>query len=259
MEEERVSILPDEKPAATGKGKEEAPVREKSFLERADELVKNLKSVTGFKDHAGVGHFKTVIESTGKREGAQRVNLENALLTVFRNFYNEHSEEILEGRLDFLSSSKTTLICGSSGKASLPLSEIYKVAEDSNPEMLDTIEASLFFVFQHVCPDEDLEKLLEICQEFEPDKPAAAGNFMGLIGNIIGRVTDRLEGAGGKSLETEDGKINTDAVGGVVGDLMGDDVIQRSMQDMMNSVTGENFNINEVFKGLMGMAGNESK
>lgn len=255
MEEERVAILPDDETTVTEKGKEEIPVREKSFLERADELIKNLKGVAGFKDHPGIANFKTVVESTAKREGAQRANLENVLMTVFRTFYKEHSAEILEGRLDFLSSSKTVLVCGSSGKATLPLSEVYKTAEDSNPEMLDTIEASVFFLLQHVCPDSDLERLLEICQEFEADAPAGGGNFMGLIGNIIGRVTDTLENSNAKNLETEDGKINTAAVGGVVGNLMNDDVIQRSMQDMMASVTGENFDINSVFKNLMGMTG----
>ena len=33
---------------------------------------------------------------------------------------------------------------------------------------------------------------------------------------------------------------------------MNDDVIQKSMQDMLASVTGADFNINEVFSNLMG-------
>lgn len=239
------------------KGKEEAVAEtEKSFLERLALLITSLRSVSGFSDHPGLSNFKTVVDTTSKRQGVQRENLENVLVKIFTDFYDQHSKEILKGHLDFLKESKTVLVCGSSGKATIPLSEIYSSLETNNPEMLDTIDAGIFMLIQHVCPEEDLEAVLEICSEFEQNTPAAGGgNFMGLIGNIIGRVTDKLNTADARQLETEDGQINTSAVGGVVTDLMGDKDIQDSMQKMMSSVTGENFDINGVFKNLMNMAG----
>ena len=255
MEEQPVTIVEDEKAVSDSKGKQEAasaqPSLEKSFLERTGELLRNLKCIEGFKTHDGLRQFQVVVETTSKREGRQRENLENALNKVFRDFYDDYAEDIKNGKLGFLSESKTMLTIGSSGKANIPLSEIYISVETENQDMLDTVEASIFFIMQHVCPEEDLPAVITICSEFESDKPAT-GNFMDMVGSIIGRVTDRLDGAVAKGLEGEDGKINTNAVGGVVGDLMNDDVIQKSMQDMLASVTGADFNINEVFSNLMG-------
>ena len=148
---------------------------------------------------------------------------------------------------------------GGNGKAHIKLSEIYNALSENNPESIDSIDGCLYFTLQHVCLEEDLDAILNICQEFEPDAGASGSSFLDFVGNIVGRVSDKLGKTDSASMETEDGKIDTNAIGTVVQDLIGDDVIQGSMQDMMKNITSADFDINSVFKGLLNMAGNSKK
>jgi hypothetical protein len=50
-----------------------------------------------------------------------------------------------------------------------------------------------------------------------------------------------------------DWQVNVNAVGSAVQDLIADSEIRSSMQNMMATVTGEDFDINATMKGLLNM------
>jgi len=228
---------------------------EKSFLNRISDLLDALMNVEGYKDHVGLTAFSKVISSIERKEGDQRKNLEDNMKNMFEKFYNRHGAEFKEEKLEFLTTNdeekKENIVFGSSGKAFIPLSTIYTEMCESNPELIDTIEGCIYFVLQHVCPDNDLDDIIEICKEFEPETHNEGGGFIDLIGNIVGRVSDKLEGNDSINLEDKDGKFNTNAIGTVVQDLIGDEVIQGSIKNMMSNITSDDFDINSVFDGLM--------
>lgn len=256
MQESKIVTRPDED---TSKGKEEMvpvdepTIPEKTFLERVSDLVSALKSIEGYNEHSGLVAFETVVQTIEKKTGEQRRNLEDGLKDVFEKFYNDNRESLIKENLEFLTRDGSKIVFGKSGKANIPISEIYISTQENNPEMIDTIDASLYFVIQHICSEEDLDSIIEICKEYEPDKPAGGGNFLGFIGNIVGRVSAKLGGDNGTKLENEDGGINTNAVGSVVQDLIGDAEIRDSMQNMLSNMSGEDFDINQVIKGLFNM------
>lgn len=267
-EHPRIEVMDDE----DDKGKEDREetedndvnnnnVPEKTFLERVADLINALRSVDGFKDHSGLVAFEVVIQTTAKKTGEQRVNLEEGIRDVFEKFYSNNQKYLLKEDMEFLTKDGESIKFGRSGKANIPLFEIYTDLQESNPEMIDTIDASIYFVMQHVCPEDDLDKIISICKEFEPDKVegGGGGNFLSFIGNIVGRVSEKLGGENAKNLETDDGQINTGAVGSVVQDLIQDSVIRDSMSSMMSSISNEDFDINTVVKGLFNMAGNQPK
>lgn len=254
MEEEkdtRVEIVEDDTTEAESK-----PVLTKSFLERLSDLVKSLKSVEGFHDNSGLLSFELVIETTDKKDpdDAMRHNLEEGLKQLFADFYMANRSDLKAGKMSFLLRDGHIISFGKSGKAHLPLSEIYHDLAENNPELVDTIEGCIYFVMQHVCPEEDFAAISEICEEFDPEETKSAGGFLGLIGNIVGKVTSKLNSSNVKDLEGEDGQINVNAVGSAVQDLIGDKDIRNSMQNMMSTVTGEDFDINATMKGLFDMA-----
>jgi len=248
---QEIEKLPD-------KGKEEASaepeIPEKSFLERVSDLIATFRQLEGFSDHSGLLNFDKVVETTNKKSGEQRENLENGMREVFAGFYRQNRDNILNGKWEFLKKDGFSIVFGRSGKANIPLSEVYAFVFDSNPEEIDSIEGVIYFVMQHVCPDSDLNRIMEICSEFEPQQSeVAAGNFLSFIGNIVGRVSEKVTGANARNLETEDGQINTMAIGEVVQDLLGDGQINQNMKQMMTTVTGEDFDINSTLQGIFNM------
>lgn len=245
-------------------GKEEEEhkpsVPQKTFLERAAELVKCLKNVEGYNEHSGLKAFEVVLETTEKKEGQIRENLENGLIDLFTKFYMENRTALLDNKMEFLLQDGQPIVFGRSGKAHIPLHEIYRDLTETNPELIDSIDGCIYFVVQHVCPPEDFEKISGICEEFDPqEEKGNMGGFLGLIGNIVGKVSKKLNDSNAKDLEGEDGQINTAAVGNVVQDLIADQDIGASMKNMMGSLTGEDFNINDTIKSLFDMANGGNK
>lgn len=232
---------------------EEAVVEERSFLDRVKDLISALRSAEGFDNHEGLIAFETVVQTTLRKEGEQRENLEEGIKNVFEKFYMENRENFIEEKMEFMTHEGNKIVFGMSGKANIPLSEIYSGLGVRNPELIDTVDACLYFVMQHVCPDEDLDAILEVCREFEPNKQDTGNSFLNFVGNIVGRVSDKLGKTDNKKMETEDGKIDVNAIGTVVQDLIGDDVIRGSMQDMMQNITSDDFDVNAVFKGLFNL------
>ena len=252
--DDRVEILEEDSP--DGEIKTQATLT-KSFLERLSDLVKSLKSVEGFSDNSGLVNFELVIETTDKKDpdDEMRHHLEDGLKHLFVDFYLANRTDLKAGKMSFLLRDGHLISFGKSGKAHLPLSEIYHDLAENNPELVDTIEGCIYFVMQHVCPEEDFAAVSEICEEFDPqENKTQAGGFLGLIGNIVGKVTSKLNSSNIKDLEGEDGQINVGAVGSAVQDLIGDSDIRNSMQNMMSTVTGEDFDINATMKGLFDMA-----
>jgi hypothetical protein len=246
------------------KGKEEATaepeIPEKTFLERVSDLLGTLRGIDEFKEHPGLINFDKVVETTNKKSGVQRENLELGMKGAFEKFYDANRRFILDGKWEFLKKDDLVITFGTSGKANIPLSDIYSHVFESNPEEIDSVEGAIYFVMQHVCPDEDLAKIMEICSEFEPQQQEGGpANFLGFIGNIVGRVSEKVTGANARNLETEDGQINTAAIGEVVQDLLGDGQINQNMKQMMTSVTGEDFDINSTLQGLLNMGKSAKK
>lgn len=253
MEEQKVVVADSESDA-----KSSSNLVEKSFLERVLELVGTLQSAKGYDSHEGLKRFKSIVEKTMKRNARQKAIFEDVIRSVFVEFYEKNAEQIKSGSLEFLTESKSVLICGESGETNIPLSEVYAFCEKSNPNLLVNIEANVFFIMSHVCPKDDLEEILDICSEFEEDEPKlnfGSSNFMSKIGNIIGKVTSKLNNQGGSSFQDDSGQINTNAVGGIIGELMNDGDIQRDMGDMLSTITGnKDTNVNDIIQGLMGNA-----
>lgn len=249
----------DSRDGSSNKGKEEADdhpsIPQKTFLERVAELIKCLKNVDGYRDHSGLRNFEVVIQTTEKKEGQIRENLENGLIDLFSKFYRENRKGFLENKMEFLSKDGEPIVFGKSGKAYIPLHEIYHDLPETNPELIDSIDGCIYFVIQHVCPPEDFDAIASICEEFDPqEEKANVSGFLGLIGNIVGKVSKKLNSSNAKDLEGEDGQIDTAAVGTVVQDLIADEDIGSSMKNMMGSLTGEDFDINGTIKDLFNMA-----
>jgi len=239
---------------------EKPTLPQKSFLERAAELIKCLKNVEGYSEHSGLKAFEAVLETTEKREGVIRENLENGLTDIFYRFYMDNRPDLLENKMSFLLKDGPPIVFGKSGKAHIPLHEIYHDLMETDARLMDSVDGCIYFVIQHVCPAEDFEKISAICEEFDPqeEKPNMGG-FLGLIGNIVGKVSNKLNNSNAKDLEGEDGQINTAAIGSVVQDLITDEDIGTSMTNMMGSLTGEDFDINTTIKSLFDMANGKGK
>lgn len=264
---DRVEVVSSDEETETkknDKGKEELvkdekdrdEADEKSFLERLSELVTVLQKVEGYEKHDGLANFLTVIEVAEKQTGKVRENIERGLEELMAEFYVDNHDEIVTGKLGFLIEEPFKKLTFRSGKANIPLGEIYKTCLDSDPAMIDSIDGAFFFVIRLVCPDEDFKIISEICDEFSPNQPNAnPDGFIGMIGGLFNKVKDKFEKSGIENLEGENGDINTAAVGNVVQDLLGDKELKDNMANMMSGFGGEDFDINSTLKGLFQMTG----
>ena len=227
---------------------------EKPFLDRVDDLIDNLLRVEGYSNNSGLMDFRKIVSTIKNKKGMVREKLENGMKVIFSNFYNQYRDFILEEKSDFLAGTEDkpiVIIFGKSGKAHIPLSEEYNVMLETNPEMIDSIEGCLYFIFQHVCPDEDLDSIMEICKEFSPEEYSNPDGLLAFVGKVIGRVSDKFDGDNSPDINDKDGNIDPMAIGTVVSDLVGDDVIQESIKNMISSVNQEDFDVTKVFNGLM--------
>lgn len=255
---EEVQIVKKEK-AEIVESEEEDDIEEKSFLQRVADLINAFKRLEEFKNDDGLESFMKVVLTTDKKEGVQRANLEDKIKQLFTNFYNIHSKSLKEENFDFLldSQNSVSIIFGKSGKANIKISEIYTLLSESYPDLIDTVDGNMYFVLQHVCPESDLDDILTICDKFDQSPTeSGGGNFIDLIGNIIGRVSEKFDGQENESLEDENGKLNPHKIGTLVTDLFGDDQIQGGMKNMMTNLTSDDFDINSVFQNLMKMNSN---
>jgi len=243
-------------------------IKEKHDIEESDNPEENgkkkrnkkkKKKVITYEEDVGLLSFQKAIDGIKKKKGEIREALEDALKEIFEEFFTEWREQLLEENMEFLTKEDIEIIFGDSGTSCIKISEIYRNLNKNNPELIDSVDASIYFLIQHVCPEEDLDKVLQICENFEQDNQGTGSNFLDFVGNIVGRVSEKLGNADASSMETEDGKIDKNAIGTVVQDLIGDDVIQGSMQSMMKNITSDDFDINSVFKGLFKMQNNKSK
>ena len=225
----------------------------KTFFERLSDFLNSLMKIEGYTEDSGLTNFNTVLVAANRKTGSARDNLENSIMAEFGKFYEYGRSFFLKGETGFLGEDGRNHVIkfGQSGKANIPICKIYSALVENNPELIDSVDAGIFFISLHVCPEEDFDTISEICEQFEPAKTNAGTNFMGFIGNIVGKVSDRLGGDNSKNLETEDGKINTGEVGNVVVDLINDQGIKDAMNNMMSSLTDEKFDINSVLGGLL--------
>jgi hypothetical protein len=244
------------------------PDDEKEEEERKKEKTKDSKRKKGKKAKPityaidpGLKAFQSILDLIKKKEGEQRENLEDCLKETFEEFYTDSREHLLKENMEFLTNGEDIeIVFGDSGAATLRISEMYRNLNKYNVELIDNVDASIYYIIQHVCPEEDFERVFAICQNFEPDSQGTGSNFLEFVGTIVGRVSDKLEGKDAGNMETEDGKIDKNAIGGVVQDLIGDDVIRGSMQNMIDTISKDSFDINSVFKGLFNMQkGSQSK
>src|SRR5579885_3075937 len=228
-------------------------IEEKPFIDRVQDLLSSLKCV--IKEKHDIEESDNPEENGKKKRNKKK----KKKVITYEEFFTEWREQLLEENMEFLTKEDIEIIFGDSGTSCIKISEIYRNLNKNNPELIDSVDASIYFLIQHVCPEEDLDKVLQICENFEQDNQGTGSNFLDFVGNIVGRVSEKLGNADASSMETEDGKIDKNAIGTVVQDLIGDDVIQGSMQSMMKNITSDDFDINSVFKGLFKMQNNKSK
>jgi hypothetical protein len=219
------------------------------------------KKTLTYASDPGLKAFQSALDTIKKKKGEQRENLEDCLKETFEEFYVESKEHLLKENMEFLTNGEEIeIVFGESGAATIRISEIYRNLNTYNAELIDNVDASIYYILQHVCSEDEFEQVFAICQNFEPDSEGTGSNFLEFVGTIVGRVSDKLGGKDATNMETEDGKIDKDAIGNVVQDLIGDNVIQGSMKNMMASITSDSFDINSVFKGLFNMQkGSQSK
>jgi len=268
-EENRVEIIEDEEPETQeDKGKEEDAVPEPTYLERLTDLIKNLKAIDGYEIDPRLVAFQGVINITNKKEGEMKENLEHSLMTSMEKFYNENREQLIQGKTEFLfhkngeegleeHQKKYTIQFGESKTAKIPLGEIYTVMTSSSPEMIDDVDGTLFFIMEHVCPDEDFEVINDICNQFKPNEEPVnqPKGIMGFIGKIINTVSGKMKNMENANLDDGNGNLNSSALTDIVGNLITDGDIVSSMQDMMSGATNEkNFDVNETIQGLFNMS-----
>lgn len=255
-------LLPKDKEEVSEEEDEEEEEQlpaEKTFLERTADLITSLRTVEGFKEHTGLIAFELVVDTADKKDGKQRVNLEEGMKDIFRTFYKTYRTQLLTGKLDFLMEEEYIIQFGKSGKAFIPITEIYAGLAENNPELIDTIDGNIFFLMQHACPDSDLIRLVEICEEFNPNPQGGGGggDFLGFVGTLVNRVSGKLKTVD-TEFENDKGEINNAAVGNVVADLFTDSEITGSMKNMMKTISGEDFDPNSLLKGLFNMGKNNN-
>jgi len=242
-----------------GKDEEDQTVEEKSFLTRVEELIEVLIRIDGFEKHAGLNLAKEAITTASKKGGRQGVVLEDMIQDKFEQFYMKGRKDLLKEKMEFLIENDINIVLDKKGESFIPISEIYRKCNEEDINSIATIDACIYFVIQHVCPQEDLDKILEICQSYEPDVEENPGGFLGFVSSIVGRVSDKLNKSDSTKMETEDGKIDVNAIGGVVQDLIGDEVIKDSMRGMMQNITNEDFDVQNVISSLLNQPGMKKK
>jgi hypothetical protein len=226
---------------------DEAP--EEPFLARVLNLVLELQKTDGYENHKGIKNFAFVVEATmkepeeGDKLGLERqVARESSITEAFENFYLFGRESLLKGNLAFLTKKDYSIKIGKKGTTFLPISEIYQYLEKEEAASTVTIDATVFFIAQHVCPEEDFDEIHLTCKEFRPaERPGI--NFFDMVGGIINKVTDKVEKSN-VTMQNEDGSLNPIAIGETVQDLFSGGDLADSVQDMIQAATGEEFDIN---------------
>lgn len=244
------------------KGKEEDDeehVEEKSFLTRVEEFIDVLIRVDGFQKHEGLLKAKEAIVTAAKKGGRQGIALEDMIQEKFEKFYLQGQDDLLQEKMEFLIENDIKIVLDKKGESYIPISEIYKKCNSDDINSIATIDACIYFVIQHVCPQEDLDKILEICQSYEPDVEEDNQGFLGFVSAIVGRVSDKLNKSDTVKIETEDGKVDVNAIGSTVQELISDDVIQKSMKGMMQGITNEDFDAQNVLSSLFNQTGMKKK
>tara|TARA_R110002072_G_scaffold45565_4_gene126772 strand:- start:72534 stop:73298 length:765 start_codon:yes stop_codon:yes gene_type:complete len=227
----------------------EEEVPEEPFLQRAMNLVLELRGVEGYSDHKGLANFEFVVnatletpESDDEEALKRQVAREESITKAFEKFYMIGRKSLLKGNLAFLLKNDVQINIGKNGKTFLPISEIYQFLEAEDPGSTITIDATVFFISQHVCPDEDLEVILGHCSEFKPAaKPGI--NFFDMVGGIISKVSDKVEKAD-RNMQNPDGSLNPRAIGETVQDMFVGGDLAESMQGLIQQATGDDFDIN---------------
>lgn len=253
------------------KGKEEARVVEiteedeeeeiKSFLDRAHDLVLSLMKVEGYKKHPGMVNFRKRLEETmvkldpNDKDNAKiierNIQREEKFQEVFEEFYQKGRSTLLKGNLAFLLNTNVKIAIGKSGETHLPIGEIYTKLEKEDPDKVVNIEACVFLLSQYLCPDEDLNIISDICEEFTESPSAPSGNFFDMIGDVVDKASAKFTKYGSR-LEGADGKLNRGIIAEITQDIMDDDEITTPFQQMLSQVGGEDFDINEVKEQIMG-------
>lgn len=228
-------------------------IDDKSFFERLSDFIRVITSVSGFESNPQMTEFLSNLENYNKKKGSEKRHLENSFRDIFESFYEKHRHFILKGNFVFLKEVDDQITLP--GNCTIPISLCYRALTDDN---LDSFEACLFMILSEVCPADDIEEMASICEQFMVEEEETGGNsFMSMIGSVIGQVGDVLNG---QDLELEkDGKINVQAVGGVVERLIGDRKIQDSIQGLLKGSSGsgaEDFDVNAVLENLMGLTKN---
>lgn len=234
----------------------------KSFLDRAHDLVLSLIKVDGYKKHPGMVNFCKRLEETmtkldpndkdNEKIIERNLRREEKFQEVFEEFYMKGRKTLLKGTLAFLLNTDIKIVIGTSGETHLPIGEIYTKLEQEDPGKVVNIEASVFFLSQYLCPDEDLNAISEICDEFKEAEPSkTGGNILDMIGNVVDKASAKFTKYGSR-MEGPDGKFNRDLIAEITYDMMDDDEITTPFQEMISQVGGEDFDINEVKEQIMG-------
>lgn len=232
-----------------------------TFLDRVHDLVLALMKVDGYRKHSGMVNFRKRLEETmveldpsepsNQKLIERNLGREEIFQSVFEKFYNDGRSSLRKGNLSFLLGSEYKITVGKNGNTHLPIGEIYTNLEKEASDSIVTIEACVFLLSQFVCPDEDLDTISEICEEFVESPTAAPGNFFDMIGEVVDKASAKFTKYG-KELEGPDGKMNRGIIAEIAQDIMDDDEITRPFQQMITSIGGDDFDISEVKEQILG-------
>ena len=110
---------------------------------------KKAKPITYASD-PGLKAFQSVLDAIRKKEGEQRENLEDCLKETFEEFYTDSREQLLKENMEFLIDGEDIeIVFGESGAATLRISEMYRNLNKYNAELIDNVDASIYYIIQH--------------------------------------------------------------------------------------------------------------
>lgn len=262
MQEERVKVMDDEETAGEliEKDKEdEEEVPDRTFLERVADLILCLMDISNYSEYQGLINFDKVLNLINKKTGKQRETLESGIRKVFSDFYDKYSQFVLKEKFDFLLEESESIYFGESKKSFIPLSEIYIYVNENDQNFVLNIEACLYFIFQHVCPEKDLEDIVKICSEFDDvssdQTQNVAGGFTKIIGNLLGKLEQRVTDTEGMVNADENGNVrsvNSGMLKDVIGGLIDDGELQNSMNGLFSMINNDSFDANALLKNFTG-------
>lgn len=228
----------------------------REFIKNLEILVDFIKTIPSHEKDKGLLNAEKAIMSAHEKTGNIKTQLIDGLKTGCINFYDECRDDILTGELGFLNEEnvKVMIKFGTRGTANIQISDAYKNCINECPDCLTEMEAKLFFLFENICPEEDMEIISGVCDEFAPAKASSSdftNKLVAFTGDLIGKASSSFADTNPEDIMDENGKFSFAKLGGKLTDMFnGTDI-----NDLIAGANVSDFDFKAVGEKLMGVVG----